>query len=91
MAGSYYNVVEIESALQNLATSYSALCTRIPLPNLTAEGRASHALRISSGFGHPKNVIDDIHRFIDNYDPQARSVPPLATPKDSATSSADAR
>jgi protein tyrosine phosphatase (PTP) superfamily phosphohydrolase (DUF442 family) len=42
-------------------------------------------------FGHPKNVIDDIHRFIDNYDPASRSVPPLATPKDSATSSADAR
>jgi murein tripeptide amidase MpaA len=57
MAGSYYNVVEIESALQNLANNYASLCTRIPLPNPTAEGRSSNALKISSGSGHPKGTV----------------------------------
>jgi len=57
MADTYYNVVEIESALQNLATNYSGLSTRIPLPNLTAERRASSALKISSGYGHPKGTV----------------------------------
>jgi len=42
-------------------------------------------------FGHPKGVIDDIKRFIDNYDPASRSVPVLSTPKETTTSEADAR
>jgi protein tyrosine/serine phosphatase len=42
-------------------------------------------------FGHPKGVIDDIKRFIDNYDPASRSVPVLSTPKETTSSEADAR
>ena len=57
MAGSYYNVVEIAAATKNLATNYPTLCSEIPLPNTTAEGRPCSALRISSGYGHPKGTL----------------------------------
>lgn len=46
---SFLNVVEIESALQGLATTYPALSELITLPFTTAEGRQSHALRIGAG------------------------------------------
>jgi murein tripeptide amidase MpaA len=41
---SYLNVVEIESALIGLASAYPSISELITLPNLTAEGRQSHAL-----------------------------------------------
>jgi murein tripeptide amidase MpaA len=43
---SYLNVAEIEAALAALATSYPDITELVPLPNRTAEGRQSHALRI---------------------------------------------
>jgi murein tripeptide amidase MpaA len=57
MAGDYYNIVEIESAVENLANNYPTFCTRIPLPNPSAEGNTSTALKISSGFGHPRGTV----------------------------------
>jgi murein tripeptide amidase MpaA len=42
----YMNVEELETSLQALASSHAGVTELIPLPNRTAEGRASHALRI---------------------------------------------
>lgn len=42
----YMNVSEIEAALAALADAYPGTATLIELPNLTPEGRRSHALRI---------------------------------------------
>lgn len=42
----YLNVVEIESALAALNSTYPALTRLIPLPNLTVNGRRSNALLI---------------------------------------------
>jgi murein tripeptide amidase MpaA len=43
---SYMNVEEIEGGLAALADAYPQTCSRIALPNPTAEGRESHALSI---------------------------------------------
>ncbi len=45
----YLNVVEIESALVALASTYPDATQLITLPYVTAEGRRSHALRIGVG------------------------------------------
>jgi murein tripeptide amidase MpaA len=45
----FLNVVEIESALTALASSYPTVTQLITLPFTTVEGRQSHALRIGSG------------------------------------------
>ena len=45
---SYLNIVEIESALANLAAAYPAAAELIACPNLTHEGRATHVLRIGT-------------------------------------------
>lgn len=45
----YLNVVEIESAVVALASTYPTAARLITLPYLTAEGRRSHALRIGTG------------------------------------------
>jgi murein tripeptide amidase MpaA len=42
----YLNVEEIEAALDALAAAYPDVTELVPLPNGTAEGRRSHALRI---------------------------------------------
>jgi carboxypeptidase T len=42
----YLNVEEIESGILALANQYPLLCERIVLPNKTAEGRTTSALRI---------------------------------------------
>lgn len=47
----YLNVDEIESALEALAVTYPDVTERIALPNTTAEGRSSHALRIGPADG----------------------------------------
>ncbi|SAL53901.1 M14 family zinc carboxypeptidase [Caballeronia humi] len=46
---SYLNIVEVESAIANLAGAYPALTSLVALPNPSIEGRTSHALRISNG------------------------------------------
>jgi murein tripeptide amidase MpaA len=45
----YLNVVEVESALAALSAAYPGLCELIKLPNLTHEGRTSHAIRLGLG------------------------------------------
>ena len=49
----YRNVVEIEAAIDRLATLNPQLCTLLELPNKTetADARISHALRISTAPG----------------------------------------
>ena len=44
----YLNVDEVESALIALAAAHPALCELITLPEKTAEGRTTHALRIGT-------------------------------------------
>jgi murein tripeptide amidase MpaA len=51
----YMNVVEVESALIALASTYPAFCQLITLPNLTIEGRTTHAVRLGS---KPANIVD---------------------------------
>jgi murein tripeptide amidase MpaA len=51
----YLNVTEIESALQALSTTYPAICQLISLPNSTAEGQQSSALRIGT---QDANTVD---------------------------------
>lgn len=53
----YYNVDEVESAIANLAAGYPTLCTLLNLPEQTAEGRRSHALKISAGGGGTRPVL----------------------------------
>src|SRR5438128_744121 len=45
----YLNVDEVESALETESLSYPALCTLIQLPNVSCEGRTSHAIRVHVG------------------------------------------
>jgi murein tripeptide amidase MpaA len=45
----YLNVIEIESALQNLAAAYPESTELISCPNATHEGRKSHVLRVGAG------------------------------------------
>jgi len=45
----YLSVDEIESALQTAAADHPALCQLVTLPNLTYEGRTSHAIRVAGG------------------------------------------
>ena len=45
----YLNVTEVESALIALSAAHPGLCELITLPNLTHEGRTSHAIRIGLG------------------------------------------
>ena len=44
----YLNVIEIESALQNLAAAYPATTELLEAPNLSHEGRQIHVLRIGT-------------------------------------------
>ncbi len=53
----YYNVVEVESAIANLAAHYGALCTLVELPNATAESRVSHALVVSTDPGAGRDAV----------------------------------
>jgi len=46
---SYLNVDEVATATQNLATAHPALCSLIPLPHTTFEGRSCTALRLGAG------------------------------------------
>lgn len=53
----FLNVVEIESALSGLASTYSSASQLITLPFLTVEGRQSHALLIGTGKGCPQTGV----------------------------------
>lgn len=55
----YRNVVEIEAAIARLATLNPQLCTLLELPNKTetADGRISHALRISTAPGAGRDTL----------------------------------
>jgi Zinc carboxypeptidase len=44
----YLNVIEIESALQNLAAAYPAITELILSPNVSHEGRQIHILRLGT-------------------------------------------
>lgn len=44
----YMNVDEVESALIALNAAYPSICELITLPNLTSEGRTTHAVRLGS-------------------------------------------
>ncbi|MDO9323478.1 MAG: M14 family metallopeptidase [Methanoregula sp.] len=51
----YMNVSESESALIGLANAYPSICELITLPNLTVEGRTSHAVRLGTA---ATNTVD---------------------------------
>src|SRR5947209_4578440 len=51
----YMNVTEVESALIGLSAAHPTLCELITLPNLTIEGRTTHAVRLGI---QPANTVD---------------------------------
>ena len=54
---SYLNVVEVETAIANLAAAYPSLCQLIPLPNTTFESRSSNAIRLGGGAPGSRDVV----------------------------------
>jgi murein tripeptide amidase MpaA len=53
----YFNVVEVEAAVQILAQAYPATSRLITLPNPTAGNRTSHALQIGAGLPGTRDAI----------------------------------
>jgi murein tripeptide amidase MpaA len=53
----YLNVDEVETATVNLAAAYPALSQIITLPNVTVEGRTSHAIRLGAGAPGSREVV----------------------------------
>src|SRR5213592_3910439 len=51
----YMNVTEVESALIALSAAHPSICELITLPNLTIEGRTTHAVRLGT---HAANTVD---------------------------------
>lgn len=51
----YMNVTEVESALIGLAAAHSSICELITLPNVSVEGRTSHAVRLGTKLA---NTVD---------------------------------
>jgi len=51
----YMNVTEVESALSALAAAHPTICELITLPNLTIEGRTTHAVRLGT---QAANTVD---------------------------------
>jgi murein tripeptide amidase MpaA len=54
---SYLNVVEIETAIGNLAAAYPSLTQLITLPLVTFGGKTSHALRIGAGAPGSRDAV----------------------------------
>ncbi len=54
---SYLNVVEVETAIANLAATYPSISQLIPLPNTTFEGRSSNAIRLGGGAPGTRDVV----------------------------------
>jgi murein tripeptide amidase MpaA len=53
----YLNVDEVDTAVVNLATTYSTICTLITLPNTTFETRTCHALRLGGGAAGSRDCV----------------------------------
>ena len=53
----YLNVIELESALQNLAAAYPRTTELITAPYLTHEGRETHILRVGNESGAPVDGV----------------------------------
>ena len=53
----YLNVGEVESALLGLAATYPAICELVTLPNLSIEGRSSHAVRVGRFGGTDRDAV----------------------------------
>ena len=51
----HMNVTEVESALIALAAAHPTICELITLPNLTIEGRTTHAVRLAT---QAANTVD---------------------------------
>jgi murein tripeptide amidase MpaA len=51
----YMNVTEVESALIALSGAHPPICELITLPNLSIEGRTTHAVRLGA---QPANTVD---------------------------------
>src|SRR3974390_610142 len=51
----YMNITEVESALLALAAAHPSICELITLPNLSIEGRTTHAVRLGM---QPANTVD---------------------------------
>jgi len=51
----YMNVTEVESGLIALAAAHPTICELITLPNLTIEGRTTHAVRLGT---QAANAVD---------------------------------
>ena len=52
---SYMNITEVESALIALAAAHPSICELITLPNLTIEGKTTHAVRLGT---QAANTVD---------------------------------
>lgn len=53
----YLNVTEVETAIVNLAAAYPSMTQLITLPNITIQGRTSHALRLGKCDSGTKDVV----------------------------------
>jgi murein tripeptide amidase MpaA len=53
----YLSVAAVDSAVQNLAASFPALCSLVTLPYATVENRTSHALRLGSSSAGSQDVF----------------------------------
>jgi murein tripeptide amidase MpaA len=53
----YLNVDEVDTAVVNLASTYSSICSLITLPNTTFETRTSHALRLGGGAAGSRDCV----------------------------------
>jgi murein tripeptide amidase MpaA len=53
----YQNVVEIETAIENLSTAFPSLTQHITLPLTTFGGKTSHALRIGAGAPGSRDAV----------------------------------
>jgi carboxypeptidase T len=60
----YLTATGIESCLQYLATTYPAICSLIPMPETSIEGRTIRAIKVASGSGadrHGVLLIGGVH------------------------------
>jgi murein tripeptide amidase MpaA len=53
----YLNVDEVDTAVVNLASTYSSICTLITLPNTTFGTRTCHALRLGGGAAGSRDCV----------------------------------
>ena len=61
---SYMNIDEVDAAVVSLAAAYPALTELVTLPNLTVEGRTTHAIRVGAASASARDgvlVIGGVH------------------------------